>query len=110
MSGIVYLANDNRLLLQRAHTYDAAGDKVYLDGSVTVQVTLTDTSSSVIAGETWPLALIYIQGSQGDFQGVLRNELTLSEGQTIYAELTIDAGTDQFASLRGTLLVQRRTF
>jgi hypothetical protein len=110
VSGIVYVDNDNRLLLQSAHTYDAAGDKVYLDGSVTVQVTLTDTGSVAIVGETWPLALLYIQDSQGDFQGVLRNELVLSEGQTIFAELTIDAGTDQFAHLRGTLLVHRRTF
>ena len=110
MSGLLYMLNDNRLLLRGAHTYDADGVKVYLDGSATVQVTLTDTANVAITGETWPIALAYLMDSQGDFQGVLRNELVLQEGQTVYATVEIDNGTDQFGSLRGTLLVQRRTF
>jgi len=110
LTSIVYVDNDNRLLVESVHTYDDMGAQVYLDETGMVSVTLTDTDGEEIAGETWPLSLAYLPDSQGDFYGILRNELALTEGQTVYAELLVDNGIDQFGSLRGTLLVQRRTF
>lgn len=110
MSQILYLLNDNRLVARGLHTYDDSGHKIWLTEDATVGVILTDADAIEIEGETWPLALVYIVGSRGDFQGVLRNELELTENATVLAQLTIDNGADQYGDLTGTLYVQRRTF
>jgi len=107
----IYRANDNLLKASRLSTVDTSGQTIYLDGTATVEVTLTDLQGVALAGETWPLPLDYITGSQGDFQGVIRDTVVLpSPGSTVRALLVIDNGIDQHGELTGTLLVQERTW
>lgn len=94
---VKHMASDDRLLVQGASTILAeSGTLQYLTASASVSVTLLDwLTGEEVAGETWPLALTYIPGSQGDFHTVLRDTLTVTLGQLLRMTLTMDNGVDQ---------------
>jgi len=106
---LIYRTNDNLLLALGVYTIDADGEKDYLDETATVQVTLSIDGVNV-SGETWPLALVYILGSNGNFQAVLRDTLVLPTSGICKAQLVIDNGADQHADMVHNLLIQTRTF
>lgn len=95
------LNTDDRLLLTGLSTINlSTGAASYLSGSATVTATVLDHMTQVaVAGETFPITLTYITASNGDFHGVLRDTLTLAEGQRIDVRVTIDNGTDQRRTL-----------
>jgi len=58
-----------------------------------VTLTLVDAASKVeIIGQTWPLTLSYVTGSDGDYRGTIRNEAVLNPHQQLIAQVTVDAG------------------
>lgn len=110
MPEVLYDGNDNVLRVQRAYSIDlTTGDPVYLTASATVAVTLLDTETGEeVDGETWPLALTYLAGSQGGFLGILRDGLTLTPGQALTARVTLDNGADQYGQVDLDVLVIAR--
>lgn len=108
---LIYLGNDHLIRALKLSTTNETGAIVYLESSATVQCTLTDSAGVALGGETWPIDLQYVAGSQGTFQGVIRDSVALPPaGQVVLATLTIDNGADQHGALTGRLTVQERTW
>lgn len=109
MALIIYKRNDNLLVVRGAGTISPYGVISYFNQDTTVEVTLT-SGEALVAGERWPMALIYIPGSQGDFQGDLRDTLQLPTSGVLTAKLVVDNGIGQHAELRGEVTIQERHF
>ena len=61
--------------------------------SANVDVTLVDASSGAeVSGQTWPMALSYVAGSDGDYRGTITDAISIDEGQTLIAKVTVDGG------------------
>ena len=99
---------DDRLLVPSCRTVDLdTGAEGYLDETATVEATLLDRATQdEIAGETWPLALTYITGSDGDFHGPLRDTCVVTEFQQLDLQVVIDNGADQRRTLVLPCVVQ----
>lgn len=110
MPELLYDTNDNLIRLTGAYTVDVStGQQVYLTADATVGVTLIDLlTDDDVVGETWPVSLSYVTGSQGDFVGVLRDGITVSPGQALIARVTIDNGTDQYGEVDVDVMVVKR--
>jgi len=63
----------------------------FLNGA-TVEATVNDASGSPVAGETWPLSMPYVPGSNGDYQATLKDTLAVATGDELTALVTADAG------------------
>ena len=106
---LAYHLNDNLLRGTRLRTVNlTTGLEEYLTGAATVTVTVLDSAGVAVTGETWPLALTYIAGSQGGFLGVLRNELAWTAGDLCTAVVVVDAGADQHGEFTLPLQVLQR--
>ncbi len=111
MSGIFYLDNDHLLRGRGLYTIAlTTGLPVYLDGTVTAQVTLLTAAGGEVPGVTWPVAFTYIAGSQGEFLAVLSKECVVTENEELTAHVTFNAGTNQYGDWRGRVIVQQRSF
>ena len=104
---ILHPGSDMRLLVTGVATrVIETGDLLYLDDSAMVEVTVVDRGTQeALGGETWPLALTYITGSQGHFHVPLRDSLEVTVHQPLDILLTMDNGVDQHRSLRLPCLV-----
>lgn len=111
MAAILFQGNDNLLRGTGLYTISLdTGLPVYLDASVTAELTLLDSAGDEVGGETWPVPFTYIAGSQGDFLAILRDVLEVTPQEEITAHVTFDNGTDQLGSWDGRLVVMERTF
>ncbi len=63
----------------------------FLNGA-TVTVTLKDRAGANVAGETWPLNMGYVTGSNGVYRATLAFGLTLQDGKPFTAEIVADGG------------------
>lgn len=107
MANILYGLNDNLVVARGVSTVDQNGKTVYLTSTAVVQLTLR-VDDVLVPGETWPIALTYIAGSNGDFQGNLKDTLTLPASGVAVAQLVVDNGADQRGELAIDLQVQTR--
>lgn len=57
-----------------------------------VSVTLSDRIGVEVPGETWPLALAYVTGSDGIYRATLKDTLDIIVGKTYTAEIIADGG------------------
>lgn len=87
----IYIGNDN-LFVVRGLRNRATGDYVN-DG--TAELTLLDADGNEISGQTWPLSLTYIAGSNGDYQGTIEDDIDVEDGEegTAVVDLTGDSLT-----------------
>lgn len=87
MTAKFLIANDNEIqligLADARGTYQNAG---------TVEVTIKDRDGAEVAGQTWPLTLSYVSGSEGDYRGVLDAALDVSVNDSIRAHVDVTAG------------------
>lgn len=105
MVDIYYIDNDN--LIELTGLRDAV-NSLYLSGA-TVQLTMVDAATDVeIGGQTWPAAMSYVNGSDGDYRLTLEYDLDVSEGQTLLAKVIADAGEGLRMSLRVPVLALYR--
>jgi len=102
---IIYEGNDMVLEL-RGLQGEVSGD--YID-TATVTVTLTDSAGAEVAGETWPLAMPYVTGSNGKYRATLADTLTLTVGQKYTATISADAGAGLKAKWVEKLVCQQRS-
>jgi hypothetical protein len=82
---VLYLDNDNGLTLRGLHTKNP---KTYVNDG-TVGVTLRDSSGDALAGQSWPLAMSYVAGSDGDYVGTLEDTLVASVGDVGTVEIAL---------------------
>lgn len=82
---------------------------VYLNGA-TASVTLLDlTSEDEIAGETWPLSMSWVSGSNGNYEVLLTDSLQLSNNQSVRADIEINGGAGLRLSIRQPVRATYRT-
>lgn len=60
--------------------------------NATITVTLKDRVGVAVAGETWPLAMNYLTGSNGIYRATLAFGLSLQDGKPFTAEIVADGG------------------
>lgn len=95
---IIYFENDN--LIEVTDVKNVATDAYINDADVTL--TLYDAATmEEITGQTWPLALTYVTGSDGDYRGTINDDIGVAEFQALKAEVIIDGG----AGLRSKRLI-----
>jgi hypothetical protein len=90
MSKILLRLNDNvlEILGLRNEITDA-----YINDA-TVTVTLTETDGTEIVGQSWPLSLPYVAGSNGNYRVTLKDTLTLTDIDEVIATIDADGGAD----------------
>jgi len=69
-----------------------ADPKVYInDATVTVTIKKDGTP---ITGQTWPLNLPFVAGSNGRYHDVVSNAVVVVKGEKLQAEFTVGVGAD----------------
>lgn len=102
----LYIDNDNVLTLVGLQNSVSAA---YLNAA-TVAVTLTDADDTEISGETWPLTMSYVSGSDGNYRATLPDTLTgLTTLDELSATITADAGAGLAAKWVIPLTAKTRT-
>ena len=93
MTCIVYVANTN--IIEVLGLKSLIEDEFIADADVTV--TVKDAEGTNVTGQTWPLMLASIDGTdpEGNYRGILKDTLELTAGDTYYAHVDADAGADR---------------
>lgn len=86
---IIYKDNDNTIKLMSL----VNGDTGAYINDATVAVTLKDVNGSNVVGETWPLTMSYVTGSNGQYKATLKDTLTLTANDRYTAYITAVSGT-----------------
>ena len=106
---VLYRLSDNLLVLMNASTLSGSGVYTLLTGTAIVTVTLVNsTTGTSIMGQSWPLTLTYT-GIPGRFSVVLSDDLVITNGQTVTAQITIDNGAGQRGYFEVSMQVETRT-
>lgn len=90
---VFYVANTN--IIEVTGLKSAIEDEFIADADVTV--TVKDAEGTNVSGQTWPLTLASIDGTdpEGNYRGILKDTLDLTAGTTYYAHVDADAGSDR---------------
>ncbi len=56
----------------------------------TVTATLVDEDGTTVTGQTFPLTLSYVAASNGNYRGVLEDDLNLTESASYWVQVTAD--------------------
>jgi hypothetical protein len=86
---VVYVLNDNLIEIDKLQ--DASDDSYINDATVTV--TLKDSDGTNVTGQSWPLTLGYVAGTDGKYQGTLESALNLTSREQYYAHIDAVKGT-----------------
>jgi len=84
----LYIDSDNLVTLDAL--YDNAAAAYVNDATVTV--TLTDRAGNEVSGETWPVTLNYVAGSDGKYRGTLSDTLSITAYSQYTAKVIADGG------------------
>lgn len=89
----VYVGNTN--VIELSGLKSAIEDSFVNDAEVTV--TVKDEAGTNVTGQTWPLTLTSIDGTdpEGNYRGILKATIELTDGETYYAHIDANAGTDR---------------
>ncbi len=86
---VIYIQSDNIIEVLGVLNV-ATGQHI---NSADVTLTLVDASSGdEIENETWPILLDYVSDSNGDYRGVIRNDVGISQNQSLIAKVKVDGG------------------
>lgn len=103
---VMYAQNDN--LLRVLGLRDGIAN-TYLNNA-TVEVSLKDSAGQDVAGQTWPLQLTYVVGSNGDYFGILSHDLSISEGEVVQATIIVNGGEGLYGQWESGIRVSDRPF
>lgn len=87
MQCTLYAGNSNLMELKGLQN----GATASYENAAAVSVTLRDEHGVQIVGQTWPKAMAYVTGSDGDYRGTLEEGLSLVHGQFVTAEILATA-------------------
>jgi len=88
MSLLGFIENDNLLTVDGVQ--DTTDDSFI--NTATVTASLKDAAGVDVPGQTFPLALTYVAASDGKYQGLLEDTLTLAVQTPYTLTIDIDAG------------------
>jgi len=101
---VYYYKNDT--LLELTGLKDEATDAYIATATVTASV--KDAAGAAVTGQTWPLSLVYVTSSDGDYRGVLDKAINVAVGDRITVEVTVDAGSGRDAFFAIPVTVRQR--
>lgn len=101
---VIYISSDTRFLLEGVR-HSATGLPI---ADADVELTLFDADDVEIAGETWPVVMTPVTGSDGDYEYTLPDTLVAEDGDTGTAVVTIDDGNGLQATLRLAVSFEER--
>lgn len=84
------------------HTTQAFVLDIYLNAAA-VNLTLKDRAGNVVIG---PLALTYVTDSNGDYEAIIQDSVTLIDGNQYVAEIDIDGGADTKLLIREKMVAR----
>jgi hypothetical protein len=104
-----YIGNDNVVRLTGAQAIAlTTGLATPLGAGAVITFRIQTLDGVDVPGETWPVAMGYLPGSDGDFIGVLRDTVTLDPWQEYLFVATADNGSDQHGTWSIRLMVAVR--
>jgi hypothetical protein len=102
---VVYINNTNELLLKGLRS-EVEGQ--YLNAA-TVTVTVKDAAGADVAGTTWPKAMGYVAGTDGNYRVILGDVIVFLVGVQYTAHVSVDAGVDRIARWKYNFIAKERT-
>lgn len=76
MSKKIYAGNDHKLTVDRLRDTDGQ----YINAAI-VEAKVIDSDGNGVEGQTWPLSLSYVEGSDGKYEGILDDAMELQSGK-----------------------------
>jgi len=90
---IIYVANDNLLTLSNLrNSVDPQGTYINSLAAGAVTVTIQDADSTEVGPVSWPVNLLYVASSNGQYRAVLDDSLQLTADDRYTAIVDVDAG------------------
>lgn len=106
MTEKIYISSDNLLTVDAL--YDSvAGDYV---NDATVTATVVDRGGNEVSGQSWPVTLSYVALSDGKYQGVLADSMSVSKGKTYEVRVSVDGGAGKALEIRRRLKADYKTW
>lgn len=96
----------NDMLIEVAALKDGVQDAFVNDATVTVK--LKYATGGLVQGQSWPLTLPYVAGSDGIYRGVLNSDIAVKLGDRLKAEVTVTASGGRDAFFEPDVFVARR--
>ncbi len=93
MTQVIFHLNDN--LLELLALKDVVADTFV--NSASVDVTLVDKDDVEVTGETWPLTMLYVTASDGEYRATLVDTLGLVPDDLYTAIIEVDDGAGRAA-------------
>ena len=97
---IIYRATDNVLELDGLASENPETRADSFQNAATVEVTLLDANETEVECGSWPLALSYVDNTDGRYQATLTNCLNIIKGQPLTALVTADVEAGLFRTWR----------
>ena len=104
---VIYVENTNSVFLRGLHDSARTSDTVFINDA-TVRVTLLDENDDEIAGQSWPVTMSYVSGSDGDYKGLLSNGLSITAETEGTAVVEVISGSSR-AKIRRPVRFEERT-
>lgn len=101
---IVYVLNDH--IIKVTGLRDGATSQYINDA--TVQATMVDHNGAEVEGVTWPLTLNYVADSDGNYVGLLEEELKVSPSGIYHLVVDAEAVPDVKGHWRKPVTVKER--
>jgi hypothetical protein len=60
--------------------------------SATVTVTVKDASGVAVPGESWPVTMAYVAGSNGNYRAIIEDDVEFVARRAYYAHIRADGG------------------
>ena len=106
MSMTVYVDNTNLIELFRLQS---AIDDAYIDDAI-VTLTIEDATGTEVSGETWPITLSFVSGSDGDYTGIINYQVGFDTDGAYTAVIDADAGVGRQGHWELPLIARTREY
>lgn len=104
MAHIIYEDNDN--VIEVSELKDQVAD-TFLNNQI-VEVTIKDLDGTELSGQTWPISLSYVSGSNGKYRATLPDTLAFDSDKEYVAEVDVQAGAGKSAKFILDLVIRDR--
>lgn len=91
MTTTAYVANTNVL---EVRGLKSAIEDTFINDAI-VSVTVKDGEGAAVAGQSWPATMAYVAASDGWYRAIIEDAVEFEAGETYYAFIDADAGTDR---------------
>jgi hypothetical protein len=101
----IYLSNDNLLSIEGLRN---ASSGSYMNDA-TSTATLKDADGNVVTGQTFPVTMTYMSGTNGNYQATLENTLSMTPNAKYTATISATSSSGLYAEWDMELTATKRT-